>query len=289
MKLATFTKDGQTKIGAVTDDAMVELGRVDPTLDISMLELLVGGDALMERARKAAAQDPHYGLSDVKLEAPVPRPGKMLAIGLNYKAHVAEAVAAGMQIPEHQLWFNKQTTCVTGPYDPIDKPIVSDALDYECEMAFVIGKRCRHVKTEEAIGVIAGYMVSNDVTVRDYQRHTPTFTIGKSFDTHGPTGPWLVTPDEVGNPENLDLKCFVNGELRQHSNTNDLLYTCADMIAYLSSAFTLEPGDIILSGTPAGAGFVFDPPKFLKVGDVVRCEIEKLGHIENKVVIEPAP
>lgn len=287
MKLVTFTIDGTTKIGVVKDDAVIDLAQADKALAIDMLTLLQGGDELMERAKKAAeSSEVHYQLKDVKLEAPVLKPGKILAIGMNYAKHADEARKLGVTVPDKQLWFNKQTTCVNGPYDGIDLPKVSDKLDYEAELALVIGKRCRHVSVEDASSVIAGYMICNDVSVRDWQMHTSTFTMGKSFDTHGPMGPYLVTADEIADPHTLDLKCFVNGELRQSSNTNDLIADCYDQIAYLSTAFTLEPGDILVTGTPSGVGVAMDPPQFLKLGDVVRCEVEKLGHIENTVVAE---
>ena len=288
MKLVTFSHAGATNIGVVSGDGIIDLSKVDSSLDIDMLSLLQGGEALMDRARQAAKSgEPHYQLNDVKLEAPVPNPGKILAIGMNYAKHAEEARAKGVVVPEKQFWFNKQTTCVTGPYDPIDLPRVSDKLDYESELAFVIGTRCRHVSIEDAASVIAGYTICNDVSVRDWQMHTTTFTIGKSFDTHGPLGPWLVTPDEIGDPHNLDIKCFVNGELRQSSNTKELIHNCFAQIAYLSTAFTLAPGDIISTGTPSGVGMAMDPPQFLKVGDVVRCEVEKIGYIENTVIAEP--
>ena len=186
------------------------------------------------------------------------------------------------------IFFNKQTTCVTGPHDPIHLPRVSPLLDYEGELAFVIGRRCRHVSRERAAEVIAGYLVVNDVSVRDWQLRTPTMTMGKSFDTHGPMGPWLVTADEIGDPHALELRTWVNGELRQHSNTRHLIYDCFAQVEHLSTAFTLEPGDVVTTGTPAGVGGAMSPPRFLGRGDVVRIEIEKIGSIENRVIEEPA-
>ena len=186
------------------------------------------------------------------------------------------------------MFFNKQTTCVAGPFDPIHLPRVSPLLDYEGELAFVIGRRCRHVPRDRAHEVIAGYLVVNDVSVRDWQLRTPTMTMGKSFDTHGPMGPWLVTPDEIGDPHALELRTWVNGELRQHSNTRHLIYDCFAQVEHLSTAFTLEPGDVVTTGTPAGVGGAMSPPRFLRAGDVVRIEIEKIGAIENRVTEEPA-
>lgn len=287
MKLITFTESATTRVGAVVDDKVIDLGSADSRLNIDMLTLLQGGEPLMALAQETVrTAEPSYFLSDVRLEAPILRPGKILAIGMNYKAHADEARALGIEVPEKQLWFNKQITCINGPYDPIDLPKVSDKLDYEAELALVIGKRCRHVSLEDAPSVVAGYMVCNDVSVRDWQKHTPTFTIGKSFDTHGPMGPYLVTTDEITDPHDLDIKCFVNGELRQSSNTSDLIHTCYEQIVYLSQAFTLEPGDILVTGTPSGVGVAMTPPVFLKEGDVVRCEVEGIGFIENTVVPE---
>ena len=178
--------------------------------------------------------------------------------------------------------------CVTGPRDPIHLPRVSPLLDYEGELGFVIGRRCRHVPRERAAEVIAGYVVINDVTVRDWQLRTPTWTMGKSFDTHGPIGPWIVTPDELPDPHQLRLRTWVNRQLRQDSNTKQLIFDCFTLVEHLSTAFTLEPGDVVATGTPGGVGISMKPPRLLVAGDVVRIEIEGIGWIENRVVPEPA-
>jgi 2-keto-4-pentenoate hydratase/2-oxohepta-3-ene-1,7-dioic acid hydratase in catechol pathway len=185
------------------------------------------------------------------------------------------------------MFFNKQTSAVTGPYDPIHLPRVSPALDYEGELGFVIGRRCRHVPRDRAHQVIAGYTIVNDVSVRDWQRKSPTMILGKSFDTHAPFGPWIITPDELGDPHKLELRTFVNGEQRQHSNTKNLIFDCYAQVETLSTVFTLLPGTVISTGTPGGVAAAMDPPKWLKVGDVVRIEIEGIGQIENKVIAEP--
>ena len=224
-------------------------------------------------------------LVEVRLLAPVGRPPKFLAIGLNYAAHAAEST---MKRPDYQLWFNKQSTCVVGPGDPIEIPRASSYVDYEGELAFVIGRRCRHVPAERAAEVVFGYTIVNDVSVRDWQRRTPTMTMGKSFDTHGPMGPWLVTRDELGDPHRLHLRTWVNDELRQDASTEDLIYNCWEMVEHLSTAFTLEPGDVVSTGTPAGVGFAMDPPHWLAAGDRVRIEIDGLGTLENPVIDEPA-
>jgi 2-keto-4-pentenoate hydratase/2-oxohepta-3-ene-1,7-dioic acid hydratase in catechol pathway len=222
-------------------------------------------------------------LDSVQLLAPVLRPPKFLAIGLNYALHVAES---GMKPPEHQLWFNKQSTCVIGPGAAIEVPDASAMVDYEGELAFVIGRTCRHVKAADAPRVIAGYTIVNDVSVRDWQMRSQTMTMGKSFDTHGPMGPCIVTADELGDPHALRLQTWVNGEQRQDGKTDDLIFDCFDMVEHLSTAFTLEVGDVISTGTPAGVGMAMDPPAWLKAGDTVRIEIEGIGTLENPVVAE---
>jgi 2-keto-4-pentenoate hydratase/2-oxohepta-3-ene-1,7-dioic acid hydratase in catechol pathway len=229
--------------------------------------------------------DEQHPLSDVRLLAPV-QPRKFLAIGLNYADHIAES---GMEAPEYPVFFNKQVTCVIGPDDDVHMPRVSSLLDYEGELAVVIGTRCRHVPEERAHEVIAGYTITNDVSVRDWQLRTPTMTMGKSFDTHGPLGPWIVTGDELGDPHQLALKTYLNDELRQDGNTREMIYNCFKQVAHLSAAFTLEPGDVIATGTPAGIGAVRQPfPQgLLKVGDVVRIEIDGIGELRNTVVEEP--
>ena len=286
MKLATFSHGGTTRIGVVVDDQIVDLAAAAPELPREMTAFLAAGASALEAARTATSRaGSRLPLSSVHLDAPVLRPPKFLAIGLNYADHIKEA---GMQKPEVPLFFNKQSTCVVGPSDPIHLPRVSPMLDYEGELAFVIGRRCRHVPRDRAAQVIAGYLVCNDVSVRDWQFRVPTWTLGKSFDTHGPLGPWITTGDEIGDPHALEIRTWVNGEQRQHSNTRNLVFDCFAQVEHLSTAFTLEPGDVISTGTPSGVGGLANPPRFLVAGDVVRVEIERLGTIENRVIAEPA-
>ncbi len=287
MKLVTFTHGGATRIGVVVDDSVVDLSAAAPDLPREMTAMLAEGPQALEYARKAAAARgaARIPLKQVRLEAPVMRPPEFLAIGLNYADHIAES---RMNKPEFPLFFNKQSSCVTGPYDPIHLPRVSKALDYEGELGFVIGRRCRHVPRDRAREVIAGYLIVNDVSVRDWQRRAQTMTLGKSFDTHGPMGPWIVTADEIPDPHVLDLKTFVNGEMRQHSNTRNLVFDCFAQVETLSTVFTLLPGTVISTGTPGGVAAAMNPPRFLKAGDVVRIEIERIGAIENRVIDEPA-
>jgi 2-keto-4-pentenoate hydratase/2-oxohepta-3-ene-1,7-dioic acid hydratase in catechol pathway len=279
MKLARFEAGGQTRVGVVAGEGLICLTEVGFGYS-DMLSLIAAGPDELARIRdRTAPEAPHYRLDEVHLLAPL-RPGKYMAIGMNYAKHVAEMGHA--ERPKYQYWFNKQTTCINGPYDPIE-PGVTEMLDYEIELGVVIGRSAKGVRAAEALDYVFGYLVANDVSARDWQRHSPTFTMGKSFDTHGPIGPWIVTADEIPDPQNLGLRCFVNGELRQQSNTGDMSFTVAEQIKYLSTAFTLEPGDLLATGTPEGVGAAMNPPKYLRAGDLVRCEIDGIGAIENWV------
>jgi 2-keto-4-pentenoate hydratase/2-oxohepta-3-ene-1,7-dioic acid hydratase in catechol pathway len=276
--------DGGVRSGVVVGDEIVDLTVPQIGLPGDMIELLRSGRGALERAAAAAVADgPRLRLDGVHLLAPVPRPPKVLAIGMNYAAHVAEL---GREAPEYQYWFNKQRTCVVGPGAPVVVPRVSFMVDYEGELAMVVGRRCRNVPVDRELDVIAGFTVLNDVSVRDWQWRTPTFTMGKSFDTHGPMGPWIVTPDELDDPQDLSLRTWVNDELRQDSSTSDMIFSCAEQIAYLSTGFTLEAGDVISTGTPAGVGASFDPPRWLVPGDVVRITVEHVGTLENPVAAD---
>ena len=282
MKLVTFTHDGRTCIGAVEADEVVAFGA---NLPADMLAFLEAGATAMDAARQAcAAGERRLALADVILQAPIRRPPKVLAVGLNYRDHVEEV---GLKMPEVPMIFNKQSTAVIGPRDAIHRPRASEELDYEGELGVVIGKRCRHVPKDKASGVIAGYTIVNDVSVRDWQFRSATTTMGKSWDTHCPMGPYIVTPDEVPDPHGLDLRTWVNGDLRQSSNTRNLIFDCFDIIEHLSTAFTLEPGDVIATGTPSGVALGMEPRVWLKAGDVVRIAIEQIGEIENPVIAEP--
>jgi 2-keto-4-pentenoate hydratase/2-oxohepta-3-ene-1,7-dioic acid hydratase in catechol pathway len=288
MKLVTFTVGGRTSIGKVMDDKVIDLAEAIPDGPKTMIELLQGGQVTLDQISKVGlGGETVYPLSAVKLEAPVPNPQKFLAIGLNYQDHVDEIVARGGKAPENQMWFCKQVTCVTGPYDEVHKPKASERVDYEAELGVVIGERCRHVSEADALKVVAGYTVVNDFTARDWQRMSPQWMLAKSFDTHGPMGPWLVTRDEIPDPQALDMRLYVNGELRQKTNTRMMVFNVAAQIAYLSKVMTLEPGDVLATGTCAGAGWGMDPPQFLKAGDKVRVEIDGVGVIENPVIDEP--
>lgn len=284
MKLATFTFEGKTRVGAVVGDWIVDsLGvKKIPEDMIGFLECGTSSiDAMQQLIEKNTQR---IALADVILQAPVPRPGKFLGVGLNYADHIDETE---LEKPEYPTFFTKQSSCVIGQGAAIHRPTVSEKLDYEGELAFIIGKRCRHVAVDKAPEVIAGYTIANDVTVRDWQFRSATWTLGKSFDTHGPLGPWLVTPDEIGDPHQLALETWLDDEKRQSSNTRHMIFNCFEMIAYLTQAMTLEPGDVITTGTPAGVGVKMKPRGYMKPGQTVRVSIEKIGTLINPVIAEP--
>lgn len=287
MKLVTFTHAGSTRIGKLVGCFIVDLAAVCPDLPKTMVDFLATGDAGMERVRIALGTPANrIPLADVRLEAPVPNPSKYLAIGMNYRDHVEEAVRKGIKTPDTQIWFNKQVSCINGPFSPVLMPTMSEMLDYEVELCVVIGRTCKNVDSVDAHSVIAGYMVANDFSVRDVQWKSPTWTLGKSFDTHGPLGPYLVTADEIVDPHNLWMHLAVNGEERQSNSTNLMVYNIFEQIEFLTRIMTLQPGDLIATGTPMGVGAAMDPPGYLKVGDIVRAEIENIGVIENLIAAD---
>jgi 2-keto-4-pentenoate hydratase/2-oxohepta-3-ene-1,7-dioic acid hydratase in catechol pathway len=283
VKLATFSHQGRRSIGVVRHDGIADLGGLG--LPQTMEAFLNAGALAMDRAREMAGTERAIPIADIRLHAPVENPRKFLAIAANYQSHIDEVLAnnPAYVAPTSQRWFAKLPSCINGPYDPILMPPESTQLDYEVELAIIIGRRCRRVPRAHAASVIAGYTVCNDVSARDWQRRSPTIMLGKSFDTHGPLGPWLVTADEVGDPHSLRLTCSVNGEVRQSGSTAEMIDDCYAQIEYLSTVCTLEPGDVIATGTPAGTGLGMKPPRLLQSGDVVRCEIERVGVIEAMV------
>ena len=283
MKLVNFLYKGEKNIGALLDDGVCSFKSISDKYSISMLEFVEQMDDLSPKVSKFINSNPEViPLSEIEFLPVIERPGKVLAVGLNYKDHAKET---GMDLPEVPMIFTKQSTSVLGHQGEIHKPKVSDAVDYEGEMAFVIGKKCRHVNKEDALDVIAGVTICNDVSVRDWQIASPTFTMGKSFDTHCPIGPYIVTMDEISDIHNLKIKTYVNDELRQDSCTDQLIFDCFDLIEHITKAFTLEPGDIIATGTSSGVGVVLG--KYLVPNDVVRIELENVGTLENKVILEP--
>ena len=286
MRLCAFSHHGRRGAGVVRGDAVVDLSGPDGFASVEAI--LEGGAGALDRVRRLAETGAALPLTELTLHAPVRRPSKFLAIAANYQSHIDEVLAYNPAYvpPDHQRWFTKLPSCINDPFAPILIPPESTEIDYEAELAVVIGRRCRRVKAEDAAGVIAGYTVCNDVSARDWQKRSPTIMLGKSFDTHGPLGPWLVTPDEVGDPHTLRVTCTVNGETRQDGNTSEMINDCWEQIAYLSTVCTLEPGDVIATGTPKGTGAGLKPPRLLNPGDVVRCEVERVGAIEATVVSE---
>jgi 2-keto-4-pentenoate hydratase/2-oxohepta-3-ene-1,7-dioic acid hydratase in catechol pathway len=282
VRLCRFASAGDSPaLGVVEGEEVVDLSSTEAPAEPAAALDEIGS----EKLAALAADAPRLALADVRLLAPA-APRKYLGIALNYADHIAEM---GMETPEVPVFFNKQATCVVGPGAGVHMPKVSTFLDYEAELAVVIGKRCRHVPVERAHEVIAGYTCANDVSVRDWQGRAQTMTIGKSFDTHGPLGPWLVTADELGDPHDLRIRCFVNDEVRQDASTGGMVFDCFQQVAHLSEAFTLEPGDTIATGTPAGVGIGRQPIRdnLLHVGDTVRVEIDGIGELANLVVEEP--
>lgn len=273
MKLARFNTGQGAKLGCVLGDKIAPL-----SFSGSMIDLISGWDEYRNLA-DAAKTGTAVAIQDIELLNPIERAGKVWAIGLNYSEHIAES---NVDAPEEQVWFSKAWTSLTGPYSPVQIPKVSQYVDYEAELVAIIGKPCKNVSATDAKDYVFGYCVGNDVTERMWQHRTPQWSLGKSFDTHGPIGPWITTADEITDPHALDLKCWVNGELRQSSNSEHLIFDIWQQIEHLSAAMTLHPGDVIFTGTPSGVGAAMNPRQFLKAGDVVRCEVSKLGHIENR-------
>jgi len=291
MKLATFWAGGKVDCGLVVGESVVEFGaatggRLGPPLegvlcDSRAMEALRD---LEERAGRDTGLVQRCGrpLESVRFLAPVPRPGKVLCLGLNYRNHAAES---GAGVPDEPVVFSKVSSSVIGPGVAIRVPGASQKIDYEVELAFVIGRTVRHVAAARALDYVGGYTVLNDVSARDYQMEKPggQWTLAKSFDTFCPMGPWLVTPEEVGEPGELGIECRVSGELMQSSSTDQMIFGVAEVIEYLSRVLTLEPGDVVSTGTPPGVGFVRTPPRYLRDGDVVECTVERIGTLTNPV------
>ena len=296
MKLITFLlKDNpkSKRIGAIKNNTVIDFSSSDLPKD--MINFIKLGSTGLDIANDVIENQKNvHAIDDVILKAPIDKPNKILAVGLNYKKHIDEA----KELKDHhsndvQLQdqfpniFNKQNSSVNDPFGDVHRPNASDWLDYEGELGFIIGKECRHVSYENAKNCIYGYTVVNDFSIRDWQFRGPphTMTMGKSWDTHCPFGPYIVTSDEIDDPHNLALKTFVNDEERQNTNTNLMIYDCYTLIEYLTTAFTLEPGDLIPTGTPEGSAVTTQ--NWLKPGDKVKVEIEGLGYIENNIIQEP--
>ena len=307
MKLVTFTREGVSHVGALVDNEVINLnlayqGLVESEgklrsrqiaeafVPADMNGFLQGGKESLELAKRAiqyALENREdkgrklvFSVNDVQVEAPVPNPGKIICVGHNYREHILEM---GREIPKFPVVFAKFANTVVGPEDDISFFPISEQLDYEAELAFVIGKRARNVSQEDAMDYVAGYTIVNDITYRDLQRRTIQWLQGKTVEGSAPMGPWLITTDELTDPSGLAVMLTVNGEERQHTNTANLVFSVQYLVEFLSNLVTLEPGDVILTGTPGGVGVAMDPPTFLKDGDVVSISIEKIGSLENKV------
>jgi len=288
MKLLTYDAGHGPRAGLLQDDSVLDLHAASGgALSADMIELLSADPelgAVRRLAEARSAPDGAHGcpLSEVRLCAPVPRPRKVVCLGGNYSDHAAES---GMPTPQEPIIFCKASTAVIGPTDTIVLPEASTEVDYEVELAFVIARAARLVSAADAMAHVAGYTVLNDVSARDYQRYKPggQWFLAKSFDTFCPLGPWIVTPDELADPHALDLWCEVSGERLQSSNTAQMIFGVAEIIEYVSRVLTLEPGDVVATGTPPGVGFARTPPRFLKAGEMVRCHVEGVGTLENPV------
>lgn len=290
MRLVSFVHEGQIRLGAVrtagSRELVFDLNRIEPQLPEQMTAFLESGETALDLAGKALAEAPleaAFALDGLTLKAPIPRPGKIIAIGQNYLSHTAEANA---EVSKYPIIFAKYNNTVIGPGEPIVIPKLTQQVDYEGELAVVIGKRCKGVPVTEALACAGGYTLLNDVSARDYQHLTSQWTVGKSFDTFAPMGPALVTADEITDPQNLNLRVTIGGEELQSANTRDMIFPVAQLIAMITAVMTLEPGDVIATGTPAGIGAARTPPRWLRPGDIVRVEIEGIGVLENPVVAE---
>ena len=288
MKLVTLVKDGAYRPGAMVErdgrSAIVDLLEADGSLPVSVRALLEAGPAALQRANAAAeAATVLLDASAVKLAAPIPNPDKILCIGLNYADHAAES---GQPLPDYPIVFSKYSNTIIGSGDAIVLPKVTDQVDYEAELGFVVGKRARHVSEADALEYIAGYLNVNDVSARDYQTRTSQWTMGKSFDTFAPMGPALVTADEVPDPHSLAIRLWIGDEMLQDSSTSQLIFNVPQLLADISQVMTLEPGDIVSTGTPPGVGAARTPQRWLKPGETVHMEIEGLGVLSNPVVAE---
>lgn len=283
MRLIIFWIKKTLHIGFVREDEIVDLGKFEPSRYASILLAFAHGNAT--QALSQALQDVPAVEKNVTLAAPVPFCSKVICVGLNYADHAAET---GASPPPEPVIFSKFPTAITGPDDVIRLPRVSQQVDYEAELVVVIGREGRYIPEDQAMNYVAGYTCGNDVSARDWQIHKPErqWLLGKSFDTFAPIGPWVVSKDEIPDPHNLAIRLCLNGQVMQQSNTRQFIFSIPKLIAYISQVCTLLPGDLIFTGTPGGVGFTRKPPVFLKPGDEVEVDIEKIGRLVNRVEAE---
>lgn len=284
MRLVTFDQNGAARLGVCVGNSVVDLSVAAPDLPRDLVALIRAGKdafAATERAAKAAPTEARIPLAQVKFLPPVTQPGKIICLGLNYADHATEG---GHAKPTYPSFFMRVASSLTGHGEPIVRPQCSTQLDYEAELAVVIGRRARHVKEADALGIVAGYSCFNDGSIRDYQRKTGQWTIGKNFDRSGGFGPWMVTPDELpAGAAGLSIRSRLNGQVMQNANTRDMLFPVAETIVLLTECLTLEPGDVIVMGTPAGVGHARKPPVWMKQGDTIEIEIEGIGVLSNPI------
>jgi len=282
MKLITYQSANGPKLGALSNDQVIDLCSVDSNLPTTMMDLLAAGEAGMTQAAAAIANADSAAhtqpVDQVTLLPPVLRPGKVIALGRNYAAHAKEG---GAEPPDYPMLFHKTATSLIGAGGTVIIPAGTERVDFEAELAVIIGKVCKNIEETDAFDYIAGYTVANDITARDWQRLTTQFTAGKMVDTFGPLGPALVTKDEAPDPSNLRIKSILNGEVMQDGNTTMMIFSVPYLVSYISKISTLEPGDVILTGTPEGVGYARKPPVYMKDGDVITIEIDGLGTLTN--------
>ena len=284
MRFVTFEYGGKIGPGLMApDETVIDLSAAGFSTLLDLIEAGDDGRAKAEAFAAGAKAENKRAFSTVKLLAPIPRPNKLICVGLNYRDHAAET---GATIPDVPTIFNKFATAVIGPGADIVLPKVSKSPDYEAEFAFVVGRGGRHIAADDWQEHVWGYTIINDVSARDYQRATTQWLMGKTFDTFAPMGPWIVTADEIPDPHNVNIQLEIDGETLQDSNTRELIFKIPQLIAFLSSVFTLEPGDIVSTGTPAGVGVARKPPRFLRPGEEVIVKVQGIGELSNPVVAE---
>ena len=280
--------NGYKSVGALSKgshDTYIDLCATDPLIRNNLQEIIQSPEQL-ERADLALKNSKAIGgnLKEISFKVPIERPGKIVCMGLNYADHAKEG---GNARPEYPSFFMRGPSSMTAHLSPIIRPKVSDKLDYEAELAFIVGKKAHHLTLENALDCVAGYSIFNDGSIRDYQRKTTQWTIGKNFDQTGAFGPWLVTPDELPlGCDGLNIQSRLNGQVMQNANTKDFLWGVAETIVLISECMTLEPGDVVITGTPAGVGYARTPPVFMKPGDICEIEIESIGVLRNTIADE---
>jgi len=282
MKLASFTVEGRPTYGIVEGDQVADLESMKNTLGADLKQALALG-RLGSVSDEQVSSLPHRALAGVTLLPVIPNPGKVLCIGINYATHVRET---GRDMPVYPMIFTRFADSQTAHLQPIVRPTVSHKLDFEGELAIIIGKTARHIRKADALDYVAGYACYNDGSVRDWQKHTLQFVPGKNFPSTGGFGPWLVTRDEISDPQNLELTTRLNGEVMQHTSTRDMIFDVGALIEYCSTFTELAPGDVIVSGTTGGVGAFREPPVWMQPGDVVEVEISRIGTLRNTIVDE---